>query len=266
MWALAFGFEQDSAKAKRVEKLYAEARASRSPAAVVALALWLEKHMGRVPAGDVTAPWATGLIQELVDLIEDAAPPGTTVRSEKANTHRVTPSMLRLPCRDCGCVFESRFRAGQYRRTCSGPGRCFKYEPKVPNHPRGGLVQCKPGNYPKRRKGQTLGVAEYGTSVVCGHPDCLELVLVTRRDRGYCDEHLGKREEARRLRRSRPAKCERFVFSLAPDVNNVIYAWGARAEVTDFGPAGRVARDDEELLTLVQLAASGALLVTDTLA
>lgn len=257
MWALAFGFEQDSAKAKRVEKLYAEARASRSPAAVVALALWLEKHMGRVPAGDVTAPWATGLIQELVDLIEDAAPPGTTVRSEKANTHCVTPSTLRLPCRDCGCVFESRFRAGQYRRTCSGPGRrCFKYEPKVPNHPRGGLVQYKPGNYPKRRKGQTLGVVEYGQSVVCNHPDCLELVLVAGHNRDYCDEH--HRESARRLRQVRPPKKERFRFRLAPGVNSVQYAWGPRSEVTEVPPGGRFARDEDELLVLASFLAVGS--------
>jgi len=246
MWSLAFAFESNVERARTVERLF---RHDSSKSAAL-LAHWLDKCMRSVDADDVTAPWATKLIQELVHHIE---------RSSEA----LAPETLRLPCRDCGMAFTSRLRAARYGRKCSN---CFPYEPTVPAHPRGGLVQVKRGGYPNRRKGQTLGVTEYGTSIVCAHPDCLELVLVTRSDRDYCNEHLGKREEARRLRRSRPAKCERFAFSLAPEVTDVTYAWGARAEVTEVGPAGRVARDDEELLTLVQLAASGALLVTDTLA
>jgi len=266
MWSLAFGFEPDSAKARAMEKRYCKARAyDGNPESAALLAAWLIQNMRRVLDGEFMHRWASDLVHELVDVIEKTAPPGTTVRNEKANIHFVTPNTLRLPCRDCGYVFESSFRAGGYRRTCSGPRACFEYEPKVPDHPRGGLVQYKRGDYPKHRRGQTLGVAEYGQSVVCIHPDCLELFLVAGHNRDYCDEHLGKREEASRLRRSRPPRCERWAFSLAPGVEHATYCWGPLAEVTQVGIEGRYARDEDELQTLVQLAATGALVVTDTL-
>lgn len=246
--SLAYAFELSASSARKIEELY-DGSAGDARRALL-LARWLDDRMARHDSDAVVAHWATQVAHEIADRVEF-----DPVLYELPN--------LRLPCRGCGHVFATRIWGGKWLREC---GICDDYAPKVPGHPRGGLVQVKHGDYPKHRPGQSLGVTEYGTSIVCAHPDCLELVLVTRSDRDYCNQHFGKREEARRLRRSRPAKCERFAFSLAPEVTDVTYAWGARAEVTEVGPAGRVARDDEELLTLVQLAASGALLVTDTLA
>jgi len=257
MWSLAFAVERDAERACRVQAFYDHA--GKSAIAALELAVWLrDQLLARIRDDEVTSPWANELIHELVDCIEQGAPPGTT--HPKIGT---SSSELRLPCQDCGCAFTSRFRGGRYRRTC---GKCFRYTPSPPEqHPRGGLVQFKQGVYPNHRRGQTLGVTEYGTSVVCDHPDCLVLVLVTRSDRNYCAEHLTThREQIRRLRRRRSPKCERFLFRLAPGQNSVQYHWGSLAEETMVPPEGRFARNEPELQTLVQLVASGALVVTDT--
>ncbi|MDQ3380554.1 MAG: hypothetical protein M3546_09560 [Actinomycetota bacterium] len=253
---MAFAFVHDSGKAKRVEDLYESARFSKNPKVAVLLARLLkEQWMSAVPDDEVTAPWAMELIHKLVNVIDEGAPPGTTVRLERDGEvfDEDAPSSLRLPCKDCGYAFESGFKRRRYRRTC---GRCFEYEPKVPDHPRGGLVVYKRGVYPKHRQGQTLGVVEYGQNVLCNHPDCLELVLVAGHNRDYCDEH--HRESVRRLRQVRPPKEERFRFRLAPGVNSVQYAWGPRAEVTEVPPGGRFARDEEELLVLASFLAVGS--------
>ena len=150
--------------------------------------------------------------------------------------------------------------------------QCSPYKPRALVHPRGGLIQYKRGDYPNHRRGQTLGVEEYGTSVVCAHPDCLELFLAANRSHEYCDTHKNRREEVRRLRRVRPPKRERFAFILAAGVDELTYHWGPLAEETKVRPGEtRFAGDEEEFLELVQLAAprhfgSPSLTVTDTLA
>jgi hypothetical protein len=214
------------------------------------IAEWLNEHMRRLGDDSVTMPWATLAIHELADHIEATA-------SEAIDQ----VESLRLACRLCGGPFASRARGGRFARTC---GRCFPYEPRLPEHARGGLIQVKRGPYPNRRKGQRFGVTEYATSVVCWHPDCLQLVLASTRDREYCDEHVGRREQARRLRAARPLKYERFQFTA---IQPVTYCSGPRAEGVELVPGDRRwARDEEELLTLVQGAASGAFEIFDPLA
>jgi hypothetical protein len=72
--------------------------------------------------------------------------------------------------------------------------------------------------------------------------------------------HMGKREEARRLRKTRPSKYERYFFRAVPSLH-VTYHWGPFAEAVDLGTERRRARDEEELLTLVKLVAAGAVVV-----
>lgn len=249
-WSLAFAFEHDARKAQRVAELYEAATADARSASL--LARWLDERVARIPSAAVVQPWITARAHYLVSRVEGFEPLPPDL-----------PNPLRLPCSGCRYVFESRLRGGRYGRLC---GECFAYEPREPAHPRGGLVMFKPSACPRRRSGQTLGVAEYGTSIVCAHPDCLELVLVAGKNRDYCREHVGRREQARRLRRVRPSKLERFAFVLAPGVNAVSYAWGIRVgeavDISDGAP--RSARDEEELLTLVQLAAAGHLTIIDS--
>lgn len=169
------------------------------------------------------------------------------------------PQRFRVPCRNCGTVFWSRVRVGQVAKTC---GRCRRYEPRVIAHPRGGVTQMKAGPYSHRQAGQSLGVTEYGTPVVCAHPDCLALFLAVRPNHEYCAEHAQLHPQTLvRLRRDAPPKLERHRFFLAAGVNGVQYQHGPLSETVDVPPQGRIARDEQELHVLVQLLRSGALIV-----
>jgi hypothetical protein len=84
----------------------------------------------------------------------------------------------------------------------------------------------KQGVYSHRRPGQSLGVTEYGTSIVCAHPDCLTCFFGTNPHDEFCDEHRGLHPQGRRrLRLKPPPKLERHQFFPAGD-NRVTYHCG----------------------------------------
>ena len=216
------------------------------------LALWFQQERTRPAIGRVLTLEATRAHHVIASAIEPITP-GLGVGK------LAWPARFHLPCRNCGYVFESRVYGGCLVRTC---GECFAYEARPITHARGGLTQMTRGRYTYRRPGQAAGVTEFGTSVVCAHPDCLTLFFATQSIDEYCEEHRAMhRETLRRLRAKGPPKLERRRFFLAPGVNGLQYCHGALAEQTEIPPDGRCARDEEELQTLVQLAESGSLVV-----
>jgi len=261
MWSLAFGLGLSTEQARRFQRAYVLASdpAGESAASAAVLLGWRWQQLtARVADDEFTAPWAIELHHLVADVLVQRDAPGRTValgRGEVAHC----PDLVRLPCRDCGHMLVSNYRGRRFRRTCGG--ECYAYAPKPPQHPRGGVTFHTPGLYRKRRRGSTVGVEDYGQTLLCLHPDCLTLLWSTRGDEQYCASHAGRREQARRLRRSGPPKHRRFAFEMAAGMNGVQYAWGPRAEHVsiELGQT-RVARDDEELSTLAMFVAQGALI------
>ena len=262
IWSLAFGLAASLENAQAFQRCYERARSDPDPSWAVLLAHSWQEFSANVPEDDVSVPWAHDLHHQIVDLLEHRNAPGRTV-TVGAGATVTCPRTVRLPCKHCGYMFESRYRGGRFRRTC---GLCFSYSPAPPQHPRGGVTGYKAGVYRHRRAGRTLGVEQYGQDVLCAHPDCLRLFVSTRGDEEYCDEHHGKREHARRLRDSLPANHTRFAFTPAPGFNRVQYSRGPRSEeVIIEADQTWTAVDGAELLTLAAFVAQGSLVVHDRL-
>ena len=203
MWALAFALGAPLEEAQAFQRCYDRARRSLDVECAALLGYRWQQLTANVADESVTVPWANDLHHQVVDLLELCDAPGTTV-TVRADATISCPRTVRLPCKHCGCMFESRYRGGRFRRTCSG--LCYPYSPAPPQHPRGGVTVYAAGMYEHRRRGSTVGVEKYGQAVLCAYPDCLRLFMSTRGDEQYCADHAGKREQARRLRRSRPPK------------------------------------------------------------
>lgn len=260
MWSLAFALGASRDEAHAFQRHNGRARSDPDPRWAVLLGFYWQQLAGGVADDAVTAPWANELHHRIADVLEQRKAPGRTVTLGQGKV-ACCPDTVRLPCRDCGHMFVSRFRGDRFRRTC---GVCFPYSPAPPQHPRGGLTLFKQGSYRNRRRGSTLGVDQYGQDVLCSHPDCLELFVSTRGDEEYCAGHQERREQARRLRRSRTPKHVRWGFRLAPGVNGVQYHLGPDSREVRIDPGQtRFAADEQELVQLVALAASGSAVATD---
>lgn len=262
MWSLAFALDAQFERARAFQRYHDRAAADPDPCFAVLLAHRWQELMSNVRDDEVTQPWANRLHHEIADLLERRVSPGKVVKLG-AGKKITCPHTLRLTCKNCGGMFESRYRGGRFPRTC---GLCFRYSPKPPDHLRGGLTGYMAGMYTHRRAGSRPGIKRYGQDVLCAHPECLTLFVSTRGDEEYCPAHRGKREQARRLRESRPAKHTRFVFTPAPGVNRVQYGRGPRTEevIIEANQTWR-AMDDAELLTLAALLAQGSLVACDRL-
>jgi hypothetical protein len=258
MWTLAVALGLSREQSRRFQSLYDHASEGKGPEAVLLGISWQERT-GHLDEGAVTAPWTTELHHRIADVLEERDAPGRIVALGRGESVQC-PTVVRLPCRDCGHMLVSGYRGGHFRRTC---GLCFPYSPAAPEHPRGGLTLHVAGGYPNRRAGSTLGVEKYGQDVLCAHPECLTLFVATRGDEEYCPEHRGRREEARRLRsRMSFPKHERFRFCLAPGMNSVLYHHGPNALGVRILPGDiRVARDESELRELAALLLRGTLTV-----
>ena len=234
MWSLAFGLGASFEQARAFQHWYDRAVGDPDPGWAVLLAHRWQELARNVPDDEVTVPWATRLHHEIADLLERRDAPGKKVKLE-AGKKITCPRIVRLTCKHCGWMFESRYRGGRFPRTCGGI--CFRNPQKAPRHARGGLTGYTAGMYTHRRAGSRLGVEQYGQEVLCSHPDCLRLFMSTRGDEQYCDEHAGKREQARRRRSRRgPAKHLRFLFELAPGVNGAQYSHGSNSEEVRLEP------------------------------
>jgi hypothetical protein len=247
MWSFGVVLGLTSEQAQRFQSLYETARDGNNGAAVLLGHTWQQRTV-HVDEDKPTTPWANELHHRIADVLEESDAPGRTVALRRGQSVEC-PTVVRLPCRDCGHTFISKCRGDRFPRTC---GKCFSYSPSPPQHPRGGLTLYADGVYRKRRRGSTLGVETYGQDVLCLYPVCLKRFVSARGDEEYCPEHRGQREQARRLRsRGDPPKHLRFRFRLAPDKASLQYHHGPDAEEVRLEQGEcLVARDEQELLVL----------------
>ena len=144
--------------------------------------------------------WPLNACHEIADALEPVYRPGLAVTDVGC-----FPDSIKLPCRDCGGLFDSRFRGRRFARKC---GLCRPNRPREPANPRGGRVMYFRGFYPATRPGTKLAGEQYGQSVPCDYPGCEERFLTNRSDAKYCEQHREVHPQARaraqRRRTERP--------------------------------------------------------------
>jgi hypothetical protein len=236
VWSLAYACGGGSAEAERARELFGRA-AREGDFALLFRRWWQEKTLAPLPAGAVVAPWATGVHQRIAERL--------------ATWQLLGQEPLLLPCSGCGRVFMSR--SPRFARSC---GRCKPYAPAGPSDPDGSRVMVSAGFYPAGPYGPSRG-----QSILCAHPDCLRLVLATSSQRRYCDQHQHDRKSAARARgRVGDAKHARIRFYPAAGSGELQVGFirrGGNERRLALGPDGYQARDEQELIALLQLRQSG---------
>ena len=170
--------------------------------AVELAAIWQEL-VDEHEADAVFQPWAMEACHEIADVLEPFYAPGASVVIGSGSEQY--PRAVRLPCRDCGVLFESRFRRakdkgrGRFSRKC---GLCKPYRPREPRNARSRVMYAR-GCYPASRPGIKIGAEQYGLAAACVYPGCDERFLTHVSNRLYCDAHCGLHPETRARDRRR---------------------------------------------------------------
>jgi len=242
MWSLAFGLGATREQASLVVGLFSRAPADWGNAEV--LLAWWQQRMSLVEPEAVTAPWATAIHHELLDVL---------------TTYGSLAGDVRLPCKTCGRLFTSR--PPRYARSCTACHRSKSAKVRARYHGSGTAPVGAGSWYAQGTKAASLW-----WPALCAHPECVSLFGAAHRERRYCDKHQRDRSAAQRARRKVTApKDERFVFRALLEQNGqpidgvrvqFCVDEDGRERVCEVTTAGYQARDALEFVALANMAAS----------
>jgi len=236
VWALAYACSGDRQQADRVQAVFGRA-ASDGGHALLFRAWWQQKTLAPLPPTTVVAPWATQIHQQIAERLAD--------------WRLLGDQPLLLACPGCGRVYTSN--PPRFARSC---GRCKPSQPTGKPAPHGTRLMHSPGFYKSGPAGP-----RQGQSLLCAHPDCLTLFLAISGQQRYCPTHQKDRESAARARRRAPSPKHqrlRFYPHERPLQISLTAADGRQQPIT-ITPSGYQARNEAELLQLLQLRNTGHL-------